>query len=132
MCVFCKIAAGEIPCTKVYEDEHVLAFLDISPVTRGHTLIIPKKHVDDFTQCPSYLVARMHGIARKLAKHYDGILKPNGYHFLSNAKPAAGQSVFHVHFHLIPRYDATDGLDFAFRGTEQHKLNKATQAKLHL
>jgi histidine triad (HIT) family protein len=132
MCVFCKIAAGEISCTKVYEDEHVLAFLDISPVTQGHTLIIPKRHVDDFTHCPSDLVARMHGIARKLTQHYDSILKPNGYHFLSNAKPAAGQSVFHVHFHLIPRYDGTDGLDFAFRGTDAHKLDAVTQAKLHL
>lgn len=132
MCLFCKIAHHEIPATIVYEDEHVIAFLDISPVTQGHTLILPKKHYDDFTACPSYLVARIHGISRLLSKRYDTVLHPSGYNLLSNAKAAAGQSIAHVHFHLIPRYDESDGLMLAFKGTDKDKLSDAQKAALKL
>lgn len=132
MCIFCKIAHHEIPSSIVYEDEHVLAILDISPVTKGHTLILPKKHYDDFTACPSYLVARIHGIARLLSKHYDTVLKPNGYNFLSNAHEAAGQSVAHVHFHLIPRYDHTDGLVLTFNGKDKDKLDDDQKSELRI
>ena len=123
MCIFCKIANHEIPSTAVYEDEYVLAFLDINPTSLGHTLIIPKKHYDDFTQCSSELVARIHGISKQLIKKYDVVLKPDGYNLLSNAKEAAGQSVAHVHFHLIPRYISGDGLDLHFNSQESYKLS---------
>lgn len=123
MCLFCKIANHEIPSATVYEDEHVLAFLDINPTSLGHTLIIPKKHYDDFTQVSSELTARCHGIAKLLVKKYDEELKPDGYNFLSNAKEIAGQSVFHVHFHLIPRYQSGDGLDCHFNPSDDYKLS---------
>lgn len=132
MCIFCKIANHEIPSTIVYEDDFVLAILDINPVTKGHTLILTKKHYDDFTDCPSYLVARIHGIARLLTKRYDLILNPNGYNLLSNAKVAAGQSVNHVHFHLIPRYDLTDGLILTFNGKDKDKLTDQQKLALRI
>jgi histidine triad (HIT) family protein len=132
MCLFCKIANHEIPASIVYEDAYVMAFLDISPVTCGHTLIIPKKHYDDFTKCSSALVARMHGVSRLLIKHYGPLLHPNGYNFLSNAHEAAGQSVAHVHFHLIPRYDENDGLILQFNGQDKHKLTDKQKQDLKI
>ena len=132
MCLFCKIANHEIPSDVVYEDEHVLAFLDINPTSFGHTLIIPKKHYDDFTQCSSELVARVHGISKLLVKRYDEVLKADGYNFLSNAKEIAGQSVFHVHFHLIPRYLSGDGFDCHFNPNDKYKLSTEQKESLKL
>jgi histidine triad (HIT) family protein len=125
MCVFCKIAQHEFSSQVVYEDNDVLAFLDINPITKGHTLIIPKKHYENFASCPSKLFARMHAIAARLSKHYDGILQPKGYNILSNMHEAAGQSVFHVHLHLIPRYDKHDGLDLQFHPESRHQLDES-------
>lgn len=124
MCLFCEIAQHRIPADIVYEDDHVMAFLDINPVSKGHTLLIPKKHYDDFTQCSSALVSRMHGISRRLIKMYDKTLQPDGYNFLSNAKTIAGQSVYHVHFHLIPRYIDGDGLNLHFEGNPHLRLSQ--------
>lgn len=123
MCLFCKIASHEISADIVYEDAHVLAFLDINPTSKGHTLIIPKKHYDDFTLVSSQLVARIHGVSKILVKRYDKLLKPQGYNFLSNAKSIAGQSVYHVHFHLIPRYSKGDGLELHFDPQPDYKLS---------
>lgn len=114
MCVFCKIANHEIPSKAVYEDDQVLAFLDINPVTKGHTLIIPKKHYDDFSSCDSETVQHIHEVSKLLIDKYQRVLNPNGYNLLSNMNAAAGQSVFHTHFHLIPRYDENDGLVLLF------------------
>lgn len=132
MCLFCKIANHEIPADIVYEDEFVLAFLDINPTAKGHTLIIPKKHYDDFTTASSEIVARTHGISKLLVKRYNEVLKPDGYNFLSNAKEIAGQSVFHVHFHLIPRYSSGDGLDCHFHPSDDFKLNSEEKESLKL
>lgn len=130
MCLFCEIANHNIPSDIVYEDEHVLAFLDINPVSKGHTLIIPKKHYDDFSSCSIELVARIHGVSKLLIKKYEMVLKPDGYNFLSNAKEAAGQSVFHIHFHLIPRYLNNDGLDLHFKSNEAYKLTEKERQQL--
>ncbi len=132
MCIFCMIAAYEIPASIVYEDAFVLAFLDIHPVTQGHTLILPKKHYTDFTQCPNHVVARIHKVAKLLTKHYDPLLHPNGYNLISNAKEAAGQSIAHVHFHLIPRYDEKDSLVITFSGQDKDKLSLKQQAELRI
>jgi histidine triad (HIT) family protein len=132
MCIFCKIAQHEFSSQTVYEDEHVLAFLDIHPITQGHTLIIPKKHYDNFAQCPSKIFARMHAIASRLSKHYDSILHPSGYNILSNMHAAAGQSVYHVHLHLIPRYDEQDGLQLRFVSDDRHKLDEERIKQLAL
>ena len=130
MCLFCDIAQHRISSDIVYEDQYVLAFLDINPISKGHTLIIPKKHYDDFNEISSELVARIHGISKRLVKKYDLTLKPDGYNFLSNAKEIAGQSIFHVHFHLIPRYQNGDGLDLHFHPSIDYKLNEIERNQL--
>ncbi|RWZ55223.1 HIT family protein [Halobacillus fulvus] len=108
-CIFCKIIDGDIPSAKVYEDEHVYAFLDISQVTKGHTLIIPKQHCKDIYSTDSVvaekLFARVPKVARAIKKTYN----PIGLNTLNNNEEPAGQSVFHLHIHLIPRYGSTDG-----------------------
>lgn len=109
--VFDVIVAGDIPAYKVYEDDDVLAFLDLSQVTPGHTLVVPKTHVADIFEYDEALAARVLSklpkIARAIKASDENII---GLNILSNNGEAAGQSVFHSHFHLIPRY-ANDGFD---------------------
>jgi len=108
-CLFCKIIAGEIPSAKVYEDEHVFAFLDISQVTKGHTLVIPKKHTRNIYDTPedvaSELFARVPKIANAIKKTYNAI----GMNLLNNNEKPANQTVFHLHIHLIPKYKEEEG-----------------------
>ena len=100
-CVFCKIIAGDIPCPKVYEDAQNLAFLDINPVSRGHTLVIPKHHYELISQMPEkdYLsyMKTLQNVAKGLLRYTEGI------NVLQNNGKDAGQLVPHVHFHIIPR-----------------------------
>jgi histidine triad (HIT) family protein len=102
-CIFCRIAAGEIPCNKIYEDEKVLAFLDIGPVSRGHTLVIPKEHFTTLHDCPGELLTKVMICVRKIAAAVVGAVGAEAYNVLCNNGRAAGQLVEHVHFHLIPR-----------------------------
>ena len=108
-CLFCKIIAGEIPSAKVYEDEDVYAFLDISQVTKGHTLVIPKAHAKDIYQTSEEVASQLFARVPKISQAIEKSFKPKGINILSNTGEAAGQSVFHLHLHLIPRYDQTDG-----------------------
>ena len=102
-CIFCNIIKGEIPCTKVYEDTEVFAFLDIKPVNPGHTLVIPKKHFENIHETPDELLGKMTIVAKKIA---DAILKlgAKGINIGMNNGAVAGQSVFHAHMHVMPRY----------------------------
>lgn len=109
-CLFCKIVAGEIPSIKVYEDEHVLAFMDIMPLTKGHTLLIPKTHCQDLFEMPEDVAANLYKVAPKIANALKTSFNPVGMNTVNNNGAAAGQSVFHYHLHFIPRYDETDGL----------------------
>ncbi|GGE30833.1 HIT family protein [Streptococcus himalayensis] len=113
-CIFCKIIAGEIPSCKVYEDSEVLAFLDISQVTAGHTLIVPKQHarnlLDMTGEDSSRLFARVPDLARKIMKATGAI----GMNIIANSEEVAGQTVFHTHVHLAPRYGNEDGLKIDF------------------
>ena len=108
-CIFCKIIKGEIPSYKVYEDEVVYAFLDISQTTPGHTLVVPKKHVKDIFEYDADLAAavfaRIPKIARAITASDPAI---EGMNILNNNGEVAYQSVFHSHFHLIPRYQDDD------------------------
>ena len=100
-CIFCKILRGEIPCYKVYEDDKVLAFLDIHPATRGHTLVVPKKHYIDINDFPENEFGEFMKSVQTVAK---GIIQyKEGLNILQSNRKAAGQDVFHIHFHLIPR-----------------------------
>ncbi len=100
-CIFCKIAAGEIPSNKVYEDETVLAFYDLNPMAKVHVLIIPKEHIANVAEIDasnSAVVAHIFEVIAKIAKDL-GL--DQGYRVVSNCKEFAGQSVFHLHFHLL-------------------------------
>ncbi|AQT69825.1 HIT-like protein [Anaerohalosphaera lusitana] len=108
-CIFCKIVKGEIPSNKLYEDEQVLAFLDIGPLSEGHSLVIPKDHFERFDQCPPDTLAKVIAAANKLAKAVAAATECDGYNVLCNTGRAAGQAVDHVHFHIIPRNQG-DGL----------------------
>jgi histidine triad (HIT) family protein len=102
-CVFCKMVAGQIPVTKIYEDEVVLSFLDIGPVSDGHTLAIPKQHFERLHDCPTELLSRVGSCLGKIAKAVSAAMDSDGYNILCNNGRAAGQLVEHLHFHIIPR-----------------------------
>ncbi|WP_225047000.1 HIT family protein [Lacticaseibacillus kribbianus] len=114
-CIFCKIIAGDIPSVKVYEDDDVLAFLDISQATPGHTLLVPKTHVADLfaydTALAETVFARLPKIARAIKASDPRIL---GLNVLNNNGEVAYQSVFHSHIHLIPRYSEDDDFSIHF------------------
>lgn len=103
-CIFCKIANGEIPSNKIYEDDHFVAILDMAPATKGHTLVIPKKHYDDFFAMTPEEAAEAMKRARKVADLLKGKLQPDGMNMTQNNGEVAGQTVMHFHMHLIPRY----------------------------
>lgn len=108
-CLFCKIVAGEIPARKVYEDDQTLAFLDINPWGTGHTLVIPKQHVESALSDPDALamIAPQVGtVARLLVDRLDA----DGANILCNAGPVSGQEVMHLHAHIIPRYADSPGI----------------------
>ena len=110
-CIFCKIIDGDIPSFKVFEDEKTLAFMDISPVNPGHVLVIPKYHVPDLMQIPTDWLKATVATAQTVAQAVDKALKPDGMNILQSNGAAAGQSVFHLHVHVIPR-TAGDKLAF--------------------
>lgn len=113
-CIFCKIVAGQIPCCKLFEDEHILSFLDIGPVSRGHCLIIPKQHVarlDDAGDKDAAALAAVMRLAPRLGRAVAAGVGATGWNFLQNNGADAGQVVEHVHFHIIPRM-AGDGLGY--------------------
>ena len=103
-CVFCAIAAGEIPSFKVYEDDLVLAYLDINPFTKGHTLVIPKAHSANLLETDEATLAAVIARVKKVAAHLKAALPCDGFNILQNNGEAAGQTVMHLHFHIVPRY----------------------------
>ncbi len=108
-CLFCKIVAGKIPATKIYEDEVVLAFLDIGPISDGHTLVIPKQHFEKLHEYPAELLGQICSHLGKIAGAVTAAMNSDGYNILCNNGRAAGQLVRHMHFHIIPRM-AGDGV----------------------
>lgn len=102
-CIFCKIIKGDIPCFKVYEDERVLAFEDINPISKGHTLIIPKRHAENLWEIPEEDLMAIHKASRKIANAIKKVLNPVGLACLQLNGKGAGQVIMHYHLHLIPR-----------------------------
>jgi histidine triad (HIT) family protein len=103
--IFAKIIAGEIPCHKVYEDDHVLAFLDIAPLSAGHTLVVPKEPAETLDRLSEESAAAIGSILPKLCRAIVAATGATAYNVLQNNGAAAHQAVFHVHFHIIPRFD---------------------------
>ena len=112
--VFTKIIKGEIPCHRVFENEHVLAFLDITPLGEGHTLVVPKKQVADLEDLPIEDAAAIASVLGMLAKRICSAVGAEGYNVLLNNGKVAGQEVPHVHFHIIPRRGG-DGLGYRWK-----------------
>lgn len=108
-CIFCKIINHEIPSYKIYEDDYTYAFLDIAGDIDGHTLVIPKKHVENIFDCDEETLSHVMNTVRLISKHYVEDLGFDGVNVLNANNAAAEQSVFHLHFHILPRM-ANDNL----------------------
>lgn len=103
-CVFCKIIKGEIPCARVYEDDQVLAFLDIAPFNFGHTLVIPKEHHHSCTTVPAATLGAMMAVAARIGAALQRAVKAEGFNLFLNNGRCAGQEVPHAHLHVVPRF----------------------------
>jgi histidine triad (HIT) family protein len=103
-CIFCAIASGDAPATRVDEDDHTVAFMDIHPWTRGHALVIPKEHHRDLLDIPDEQLDYVMHAAKRLARKQHDRLDPDGVNLLNSCGRAAWQTVFHFHVHVIPRY----------------------------
>lgn len=121
-CIFCQIIEGAVPSAKIYEDEHVYAFMDIMPVTKGHVLLIPKKHIENIYDFSAEEAANLFAAAPKIANVLKDEFRPAGMNLLQNNGAPAGQSVFHYHLHFIPRYDETDGFDLSTWESKQREF----------
>jgi len=104
-CIFCAIAAGDAPAEIVDSDEYTVAFMDINPATRGHALVIPRTHSADLMDIDDEDLERTNLAARRLARRMDETLAPAGFNVINACRPAAWQTVFHFHLHVIPRYE---------------------------
>lgn len=111
--IFGKIIRGEIPCVKVYEDDRTLCFMDIMPASKGHCLVVPKKAAADIFEIEPDELANVVQVAQKVAKAIDKALAPDGLNIIQNSRPASGQTVFHLHMHIVPRWEG-DGVKLNF------------------
>ena len=107
-CIFCKLANGEIPTNAIYEDDDFKVILDASPASKGHALILPKEHYANIDEIDDEGLAKASKLAKKIITHEKDVLKCDGYNVVQNNGEVAGQTVFHYHMHLIPRYASDD------------------------
>jgi len=126
-CIFCKIVTGKLPACKVYEDADTLAFMDIGPIVKGHTLVIPKTHYDPLIQTPTKVLHQLITVVQRIAAAQVHGLKADGVNVIQSNGQAAGQVIPHIHFHVIPRF-LEDGHSWNWRPRayaapdEMHKL----------
>ena len=126
-CIFCKIVKGEIPCAKVYENDKILAFLDIAPVNKSHTLVIPKEHHKDLLDMPDATLAELAKTAKKIAKAVVKATGAVGFNIGQSNGKAAGQLVMHFHLHIMPRFE-NDGLKLWPQGKyEEGEMDKVAE-----
>lgn len=104
-CIFCKIINGDIPSRRIYEDENFVVMMDVSPASKGHSLLLPKEHYANVFEMPDELLEELLKVAKKVAAQMKEALQADGINLLQNNGEAAGQTVFHYHMHLIPRYE---------------------------
>lgn len=129
-CIFCKIANGEIPAATLYEDEDFRVILDLGPATKGHALLLPKKHAANLYELPDDLAAKAMVLAKKMARKLTDVLSCDGFNLVQNNGECAGQTVFHFHMHLIPRYKE-DGAVIAWKpGTLTDEDKEEIMAKM--
>lgn len=108
-CVFCRINQGEIPAAVIYEDEKTLAFLDVHPIAKGHTIVVPRQHLSDILTADAEMVKNIFGAVQIVAQKISRALRPDGFNIGLNQGEAAGQAVPHLHIHVIPRYKDDGG-----------------------
>jgi histidine triad (HIT) family protein len=130
--VFCKIIRGEIPSYKIYEDADVLAILDISQVTKGHVLVMPKEHYENFLSTPQEVMHKVMDIAQRIGQVQIKMLGAKGVNILSNAYEAAGQTVMHFHVHVIPRYESNDNFHLEMKENNESLNLPAIADKIKL
>ncbi|MBP3676939.1 MAG: HIT family protein [Agathobacter sp.] len=107
-CIFCKLANGDIPTNTIYEDEEFRVIMDAAPATKGHALVLPKNHYADIYEIDPEVLGRAIQVGQKVIKHATKVLGCEGYNLLQNNGEVAGQTIFHFHLHLIPRYADMD------------------------
>ena len=112
-CIFCKLANGVFPTNSIYEDEDFNVILDLGPATKGHALILPKEHYNNLYELPDETAAKVIKLAKRMAIHMTDRLGADGFNLLQNNNEVAGQTVYHFHMHLIPRYEG-DGQHISF------------------
>lgn len=128
-CIFCKIVKGEIPCYKIYENEEVLVFLDINPLSKGHVLVLPKEHYKDIQDIPEELLCSVNRVAKKIVKRIQEKYSPEGFIITQNNGQRAGQTIHHYHLHIKPIYEDTLTPDETNHRTEFTKEEMVLIAK---
>ena len=126
-CLFCNIISGDVPSHKIYEDEVGYAFLDINPVNPGHALVIPKAHASDMRESSSEDLAHMMDVVKKLVPSILNEVGAIDFNIVSNIGPIAGQSVFHTHFHIIPRFENDGHKHWKRHGEVVEDLNELSE-----
>ncbi|WP_088012126.1 HIT family protein [Gottfriedia acidiceleris] len=126
-CIFCKIIEGSIPASKVYEDDDVLAFLDLSQVTKGHTLVIPKDHVENIFEMSEETASTYFRKVPQIANAIKDTFNVQGINILNNSGEVSGQTVFHYHMHILPRYGKNDGFDVKWQSNQNQYTNETLQ-----
>lgn len=126
-CIFCKLANGEIPTNSIYEDDDFNVILDTSPAAKGHALILPKEHYANIYEIDSELLGKAAKLAQKIITHETPVLGCDGYNVLQNNGEVAGQTVFHFHMHLVPRYMAEDNTNVLKWGHKEYSDEELTQ-----
>ena len=129
-CIFCKIAAGDIPSATIYADDDFRVILDIEPASKGHALILPKEHYANLYELPDELAAKALVVAKKVISKMTDIVGCDGYNVLQNNGETAGQTVFHFHMHLIPRYEKDDVTISWKQGTITEELKEEIVSKM--
>lgn len=133
-CIFCKIVKGEIPSYTIYEDEDFKVFMDVAPATKGHALVVPKQHCANIYEIAPELLGKAVKTAQKVIKHATKVLDCDGYNIIQNNGEVAGQTVFHFHMHLVPRYEGTENTDLlkVISGTADAEELKALSEQLRV
>jgi len=126
-CIFCKIAAGEIPSHKIYEDESVFAFLDINPVNLGHALVIPKEHHKNLLDTPPELACKLISVVQKIAPAAIKAVGADSFNLGVNTGTSAGQVIPHTHFHVIPRHESDGHKPWASKEVTEDELKAAAE-----
>lgn len=129
-CIFCKLANGEIPSNTLYEDDNFRVIFDLSPVSKGHALIIPKNHYRNIYDIEEGILSKAIVLAKKMVKVMSDEFNTDGFNIIQNNEEAGGQTVFHFHMHLVPRYRGDKAIKFGESGEADTKLLKSMAEKI--